>query len=292
MALKTAGKVLGMVGQAAGIGGGIYSAIRSRKAAKESHERAKELQDRAHQQQYDMWQKTNYPAQVEQLKKAGLNPALLYGQSGGGGVSTGAGNVASGAQEQVYDVAGAMNQSAMTAAQLDLVKAQAEKTRAEAENIGGVDKEAKETANRLAAIDLQVREAIGAETLTRQAQIEIERLNTENAQKLRELETWMEEAFSGDFSDGEGSIKVDAYGAYTTSEKNDWIRKVMRAGFEYTVKDLERLKRDLTLKDDQHTLNQIEMEIRSFKEDLSRIGLNETTAAILTKLLQLVFGRR
>lgn len=38
--------------------------------------------------QYDMWLKTNYPAQVEQMKKAGLNVGMMYGGSGPGG-STG-----------------------------------------------------------------------------------------------------------------------------------------------------------------------------------------------------------
>lgn len=28
--------------------------------------------------QLEMWEKTNYPAQIEQIKKAGLNPALMY----------------------------------------------------------------------------------------------------------------------------------------------------------------------------------------------------------------------
>ena len=38
---------------------------------------------------YQMWLKTNYSAQMEQMKKAGLNPALMYGMSGGGGASMG-----------------------------------------------------------------------------------------------------------------------------------------------------------------------------------------------------------
>ena len=36
----------------------------------------------------DMWNYTNYENQVKHLKAAGLNPALLYGKSGGGGAST------------------------------------------------------------------------------------------------------------------------------------------------------------------------------------------------------------
>ena len=45
-----------------------------------------------------MWENTNYSTQVEQLKKAGLNPALLYGKGGGMGATTGsasAGNMQS-----------------------------------------------------------------------------------------------------------------------------------------------------------------------------------------------------
>lgn len=38
-------------------------------------------------QQFDLWNKTNYPAQVEQLNKAGLNPALLYAKGGPGGTT-------------------------------------------------------------------------------------------------------------------------------------------------------------------------------------------------------------
>ena len=43
--------------------------------------------------QLEMWKATNYPAQVEQMKLAGLNPALAYGMGGGGGVTA---NVATG----------------------------------------------------------------------------------------------------------------------------------------------------------------------------------------------------
>jgi hypothetical protein len=39
--------------------------------------------------QLDTWNKTNYEAQVQHIKAAGLNPALLYGKGGGGGATTG-----------------------------------------------------------------------------------------------------------------------------------------------------------------------------------------------------------
>jgi len=49
----------------------------------------KELASNAHELQLDSWNKTNYGAQVEHLKKAGLNPALLYGMGGTGGATMG-----------------------------------------------------------------------------------------------------------------------------------------------------------------------------------------------------------
>lgn len=78
--------------------------------AKKQHEREKELMSmqnqaqaglnrQGHQLQMDMWNKTNYEAQMRKLKEAGLNPALMYGMSGGGGTTTGSqsgGSAASG----------------------------------------------------------------------------------------------------------------------------------------------------------------------------------------------------
>ena len=37
------------------------------------------LNQQGHDLQMDMWNKTNYKAQVEHMKKAGLNPGLMYG---------------------------------------------------------------------------------------------------------------------------------------------------------------------------------------------------------------------
>jgi uncharacterized protein (DUF3084 family) len=84
-----------------------------------------------------MWKKTNYPAQVEMLKEAGLNPGLIYGSAGAGG-STSAGSggsAASGSAAAPMDI-GAALQMALLPAQKKLLEAQAEKTKAEAEKVG------------------------------------------------------------------------------------------------------------------------------------------------------------
>lgn len=40
---------------------------------------------------YEMWQKTGFVGQLEQIKKAGLSPGLIYGMGGAGGTTTGGG---------------------------------------------------------------------------------------------------------------------------------------------------------------------------------------------------------
>lgn len=51
----------------------------------------KEMTDYQQQKQLEMWEKTGYGPQMKQLEAAGLNPGLLYGMKGGGGMSVGSG---------------------------------------------------------------------------------------------------------------------------------------------------------------------------------------------------------
>lgn len=97
------------------------------------------------QRNKDLWDYTNYENQKKHMKAAGLNPALMYGIGGGGGVS------ASGAQgqgvtqptdrsvEMGLKQQGLGLQLASIASQVELNKSQAKKNEAEAEKISGVD---------------------------------------------------------------------------------------------------------------------------------------------------------
>lgn len=100
------------------------------------------------QRNKDLWDYTNYENQKQHIKNAGLNPALIYGMGGGGGVS------ASGAQgqgvtqptdrsvEMKLKQQGLGLQLASIASQVALNKSQAEKNKVEANKIAGVDTEA------------------------------------------------------------------------------------------------------------------------------------------------------
>lgn len=125
-------------------------------AAKRQHKRQKELMNIQHRNQqalnqqgadlaYDMWNKTNYDAQLAKLKEAGLSPGLMYGLGGAGGSTTSAGSGGSAAGGQASS-GQFMDMSNILAArklegELNLMAAQEDKVRAEAEKLRGVDTE-------------------------------------------------------------------------------------------------------------------------------------------------------
>lgn len=97
---------------------------------------------------YDMWEKTNFKAQREQMEKAGLNVGLMYNQGGPGGSTQGAGSGSSVAQGQApvggFEIQAAMQagtQARLAAAQTQLINAQTKNVEADTEKKTGVDTE-------------------------------------------------------------------------------------------------------------------------------------------------------
>ena len=107
----------------------------------------KQRMDYQNEKQLEMWEKTNYKAQVDQMKKAGLSIGLMYGNGGGGGATTG-GNMPTSNVGQAPVGGGeimGMLQLRSQEAQIELMKAQAEKASAEANKTKGVDTKLGET---------------------------------------------------------------------------------------------------------------------------------------------------
>ena len=96
------------IGMLAGAGQANRQYHRQKKLMGVQHKNQMLLNQQGHDLQMDMWNKTNYKAQLEHMKAAGLNPALMYGQAGQGGQtgSQGGGSAASGgaAQENAMDM--------------------------------------------------------------------------------------------------------------------------------------------------------------------------------------------
>ena len=102
----------------------------------------------AQSQQYakDYWDYTNTENQVQHLKNAGLNVALMYGQGGAGGMgASGGAHQSAPEQPQGNPIGMALQvqqleqQRRMNDAQIELAQAQADKAGAEANKIAGVD---------------------------------------------------------------------------------------------------------------------------------------------------------
>lgn len=139
-------------GAAIGAGVGLIGMLGQKKREKRAVQNQKTLMDwqmknqkhlneQGHELQMKAWRDTNYPAQMAMMREAGLNPGLMYGMSGGGGTTTGSqgGGGAAGGQApapQPMELGTALN-AAMTQANIELAKSQAEKNKAEAASITG-----------------------------------------------------------------------------------------------------------------------------------------------------------
>lgn len=103
---------------------------------------AKELAEYNYGLEMRKWNDTNYKAQVEQMKKAGINPALIYGMGGGGGATA-----QTGGAHMTGTQAGTAQQSrggegmGLMMAQIRNMEANTAKTIAEAEKLKTVDTE-------------------------------------------------------------------------------------------------------------------------------------------------------
>lgn len=138
-AQNAAGGVMGMI-----MGGWNDSRQRDQQQKLQDMQIAgqKEMAEFNRKQQMKMWEDTNYFAQIQQLNKAGLNPGLIYGMSGGGGATTGGAGGAgpTGAQApagggEMQAMMGMGIQSALLDAQRRNIEANTEKTKAETANV-------------------------------------------------------------------------------------------------------------------------------------------------------------
>ena len=145
-----AGPVGGLVGQGLGMALGNTQRKNEMKDQKALMQLQQGNQMALNRQQQElamkMWEDTNYDAQVKQMEKAGLNVGMMYGGSGAGGATTGGaqGGSAVGGQAPRGTMtagAGMGMQLGMQLAQMELMKAQADKLRTETTKIGGVDTE-------------------------------------------------------------------------------------------------------------------------------------------------------
>lgn len=174
------GIITGGISRALGLSWSPERAMREQEAY---NKRIMALQNQYNQQaaekgqQYakEYWDYTNAENQKQHLINAGLNPALMYGQSGAGGMGASGGSRQEGVdQAQGNPIGMALQtqqieqQRRMNDAQIALAEAQAEKARSEATKISGVDtQEALKRIEEIASqIELNLKEGDYKEALT------------------------------------------------------------------------------------------------------------------------------
>ena len=233
--------------------GGIVSAIgnagaegrqlkQQQKLMDQQIQGSKELSDYSKENQMDIWNRTNYEAQMEHLKKAGLNPGLLYGKGGQGGtLGGGAVPMPTGGQAASVDPnakAGKIMEASMMLANKALIDSQTKKNIAEANAISGVktaegQQNIEESKTRTASqnFDLEMKKTLQPITINN-AQIQNDIQALERSRTNANWETYLSTGYEGkEFND-----------------PNTPIAKALKAGWERTLTDLEGAKasNDLT----------------------------------------------
>jgi hypothetical protein len=125
-----------MLGKLMGVALGNAETRRGNKVERgmmqQQYQNQRNLNQQGHELQMDMWNKTNYGAQLQHMKDAGLNPGLMYGMGGGGGTtagSQGGGSAAKGSAQKQMGIEGLM-----AAAQTELINAQKRNVDADTQN--------------------------------------------------------------------------------------------------------------------------------------------------------------
>ncbi len=210
------------------------------------------LNNQGHNLQMQMWKNTNYGAQKEEMKKAGLNPGLMYGMSGGGGTTTGSqsgGSASGGSASAPMDI-GQAGQMGMMASQIEVNKASAKKMEAEADNLRGG-------------------EGTQGETSINKGKSEIE---------LMRLEGFLKEARTNESIEG-----ANLKSAQTTTENESRKSKVENLEKDLIVKAINIASQESGIEMNEARINAIWHEIRQKWVGAGMKGLSGIVRTAITK---------
>lgn len=194
---------------------------------------AKELGEFNRKQQMQMWHDTNWSAQLNEARKAGMSVSALLGGQGAGGASMGgeAGNVSGGQAANAASTQSANTENAMAIAQMQNIQANTEKTKAETENIGGVVKEntAADTASKVWTTELS------------------KKLNSDTFIKdIQDQQKWAEQKIELQFQKENAEWEAAKAGGFEGKAFDDPespVAKAIKAGYQKTITEAENAKK-------------------------------------------------
>lgn len=191
--------------------------------------------------QMSMWDKTNYKAQIDQMKKAGLSVSEMYGGSGAGGATVGGGG-ASGSVGggSAGDPNAGVGMGLQMASQLALQKAQKENIeadtankKAEATKTSGVDTD--QTKTQIESLKQGIENAKAQESLTR-VQEGLTKLNSEITGRTMEDSVeqmqWLTRRIITDFHNAENETFIN------TTTRNEKIQIIQQEALQGILKNI------------------------------------------------------
>ena len=134
------------LGGAAAVGQTMFGNSQAQQNQQQQVKDQTELMELSSNLSYQNWLRTNYAAQIEQMKKAGLSVGMMYKNGGSGGTLGGAsGGSASKADTIPMDISNAITQNRAIESQIKVNEAEAKKLEADANKTEGVDTELTKT---------------------------------------------------------------------------------------------------------------------------------------------------
>lgn len=238
--------------------GGILDILTS----KQQFDRQRKLNRENQQLQLEMWEKTNYPAQRAMMEKAGLNPALMYGQGGGGGTTTGTQGSNVGQTQGTFTGMGLQMQQQMQLieAQKNNIEADTKKKQVEAAKLAGIDTE------------------LGTEGLTGQ--------KLDNKLKQETLDYKINQAFQENRKAiGEADIK----GAEANIANSTIATKIQGIKLDNIIKNLDIALKESGIELNKATIQNMAEQIKLGKfnsnQNAEYKGINQVLGGTLNKIL-------
>lgn len=232
------------------------------------------------ERQMELWNRTNAKAQMEQYKKAGLNPALMYGTGGAGGSTAAAmaGNVGQASADP--KPGGHPGMTMMMPAQVKLIEAQTRNLDADTAKKSGVETQVGQT-----TIEKLKAETSNTKIQTAIANIErdIKEITQEDITDIMSLtaQRIQQEVFqivnATDISDATKKTIINTV-------KQEYINKVLHAqaiksGINLNDAQIDKLAADIVQRGQEIAIKQFEAEINA-----NQPGIDETVGGMINSI--------
>lgn len=238
------------------------------------------------ERQMDLWNRTNAEAQMEHYKKAGLNPALMYGGGGAGG-TTAAATAGTVGQESATPIPGHNGMNILMPAQVELMRAQARNLDADTAKKSGVD----------TLLGQTTIEKLEAETTNVKAQTSLTKIQTGIAEIQKQIAETSQEDITDIISLQAQKIQQEVFQVQNQTDISDSTKKtiietvkqqyvntiisgmLMKSGIEVNSAQINKMAADIVQRGQEIDIKTFEAEIRA-----NQPSLGEVTGGMLNSI--------